>query len=239
MRSSLTCVIMAAALTASAPTWVGRFSTPGPPPAPWHMIKLTAERPTTYRVAVVSGRAAVEARVDRSMSLLARPINVDLSATPVLCWRWLVDGPVKKADMTRKRGDDYAARMYIAFDVEDSALSASTRFKLKMARSLFGKGLPDAAVVYVWDNTHSVGTSRKSSYTDRSHLIVAETGSHRAGAWVSERVDVGSDFAKAFPKQPGRPIQLAVAADGDNTNSKGRAAFADIHFVPRGRACVS
>jgi hypothetical protein len=203
------------------------------------MVKLAAERPTSYRVAVVGGRPAVEAIVDRSMSLLARPIRIDLAATPILCWRWYVDGPVKKADMTRKSGDDYAARMYIAFNVEDSALSASTRFKLRMARSLFGKGLPDAALVYVWDNTHPIGTARKSSYTDRSQLIVAETGSGRARAWVSERADVASDYARAFPRQPGTPIQLAVAADGDNTNSKGRAAFADIYFVRRGQPCIS
>ena len=108
-----------------------------------------------------------------------------------------------------------------------------------MARSLFGRGIPDAAVVYVWDNRHAIGTARKSSYTDRSQLIVAESGARRAQAWVSERADLASDFARAFPKQPGHPVQLAVAADGDNTNSKGRAAFADIHFVERGEPCVS
>ena len=139
MNAGVSGVVVAIALSASAPTWIGRFTSPGPPPAPWRMIKLTGERPTSYRVAVVAGRPAVEATVDRSMSLLSRPISVDLSATPVLCWRWYVDGPVKKADMTRKSGDDYAARVYVAFDVKDSALSGTTKFKLKMARSLFGR----------------------------------------------------------------------------------------------------
>jgi hypothetical protein len=157
----------------------------------------------------------------------------------VLCWRWYVDAPVKKADMTRKSGDDYAARVYVAFDVEDSALSGSTKFKLRMARSLFGQSIPDAAVVYVWDNKHTIGTALKSSYTDRSQLIVAETGAKRARAWVTERADLASDFARAFPGQPGHPVQLAVAADGDNTNSKGRAAFTDIHFVGRNEPCVT
>ena len=203
------------------------------------MVKMSSERPTSYRVAIVAGRSAVEATVNDSMSLLARPVSVDLAKTPVLCWRWYIDGPVKKADMTKKSGDDYAARVYVAFDVDDSALSGSTKFKLRMARNLFGKSIPDAAVVYVWDNTHAVGTARKSSYTDRSQLIVAETGASRAGAWVSERADVAADFAKAFPNQPGTPVFVAVAADGDNTNSRGHAAFADIHFVARGEPCAS
>ena len=231
-------VVSAMLIGASAPTWVGRFEKPGAPPAPWRPVKLSSERPTTYRVAFVAGKPAVEAIVDDSMSLLVRPLKIDLARTPVLCWRWYVDGPVQKADMTRKSGDDYAARVYVAFDVLDSALSSSTKLKLRMARSLFGTAIPDAAVVYVWDNRHAIGTARKSSYTDRSQLIVAESGAKRARAWVTERADIASDFAKAFPKQPGYPVQLAVAADGDNTNSKGRAAFADIHFVGRGEPCA-
>jgi len=223
----------------SGPFWVGRFENPGKPPAPWHSVKYLNERPTTYRVAYVAGKPAIEAVVDGSMSLLARPLSVDLGRTPVLCWRWYVDAPVQKADMTRKSGDDYAARVYVAFDVPDSALSGPTKFKLRLARSMFGTGIPDAAVVYVWDNSHAIGTARKSSYTDRSQLIVAESGAKRAKAWVSERADIASDFARAFPRQPGRPIQLAVAADGDNTKSKGRAAFTDIHFVGRGEPCAS
>ena len=236
--SSIVAAVVSTVIGLSATAWVGRFENPGTPPTPWRAVKFSGERPTTYRVAYVAGKPAVEAIVDGSMSLLVRPLSIDLDKTPVLCWRWYVDAPVKKADMTRKSGDDYAARVYIAFDVRDSALSGSTKFKLRMARSLFGQAIPDAAVVYVWDNTHAIGTARKSSYTDRSQLIVAESGAKRARAWVSERADLASDFARAFPKQPGHPVQLAVAADGDNTNSKGRAAFADIHFVGRGEPCA-
>jgi hypothetical protein len=230
--------VTAVLFTISTPIWVGQFSRPGDPPAPWRMVKYSNERPTNYRVAVVAGRAAVEAAVDSSMSMLARPVSIDLAKTPVLCWRWYVDGPVLKADMTRKSGDDYAARVYVGFNIPDSSLSGSAKFKLRMARSLFGKYVPDAAVVYVWDNRHAVGAARKSSYTDRSQLVVAETGASRARSWVSERADVKRDFARAFPNQPGTPIFVAVAADGDNTKSKGRAAFADIHFVERGEPCA-
>jgi hypothetical protein len=230
--------LLATLLLASAsPSWVGRFTAPGNPPAPWRAVLYKGEKPTSYRVAQVAGRMAVEARVDGSMSLMARPISIDLAERPVVCWRWLIDGPVQKADMTKRSGDDYAARLYVAFDMPDSALSGSTRFKLKMARAMFSKDLPDAAVIYVWDNRHPVGTARKSAFTDRSQLIVAETGAARAGNWVTERADVAADFAKAFGNRPGKPIQLAVAADGDNTKSKGRAAFADLHFVGRDQPC--
>jgi hypothetical protein len=238
MQGRLIALLAAAAAAGSSPTWIGRFTTAGPPPAPWAMVPFNGAKPTAYRVATVAGRMALEARVDGSMSLMARPVSVDLAEKPILCWRWYVDAPVAKSDMTRKSGDDYAARVYIAFDLPDEVLSGSTKFKLGLARSMFGKSIPDAAVVYVWDNSHPVGTARRSAYTDRSQLIVADSGSARAGTWVMKRADVAADFARAFGNKPGKPIQLAVASDGDNTKSKGRAAFADIYFVGRDQPCT-
>jgi hypothetical protein len=238
MRESGIALLITIAATAGSPTWIGRFTTAGAPPAPWSMVPLKGQKPTSYRVTTVAGRMALEARVDGTMSLMSRPISVDLAEKPILCWRWFVDAPVAKADMTKKGGDDYAARVYIAFDMPDEALSGSTKFKLKMARAMFGKSIPDAAVVYVWDNSHPVGTARRSSYTDRSQLIVADSGSGRAGTWLTKRADVAADFARAFGNKPGKPVQLAVASDGDNTKSKGRAAFADIYFVERGQPCA-
>ena len=221
-------------LAASAqPVWVGRFEGKGPPPAPWRVVQLDREvPPTRYVGAKVNGVAAIEARAERSMALLARPISIDLSATPILCWRWTVAAPVADADMTRKSGDDYAARLYVAFDIPEAEMSAGTRMKLGFARRLFGRNLPDAALNYVWDNRNPVGTRRRSPYTDRAELIVAETGAEHAGRWVTERVDVAADFATAF-KTSGLPIQLAIASDTDNTGTSARAAFADIHFVSR------
>ena len=219
------------------PVWVGQFAGSGAPPAPWRVIQINRKvPPTRYRRATVAGVHAIEAQSQRSMALLARPISVNLSATPMLCWRWFVNAPVAKADMTKKSGDDYAARIYVAFDIPDARMSAGTRLKLRLARSLFGRDVPDAALNYVWDNRHSVGTSRRSPYTGQAQLIVAETGSGRGRQWVTERADVATDFAKAFGAAA-KPIQLAIASDTDNTGGTARAAFADIHFVDRSERC--
>ena len=227
-----------ALVAVTQPLWIGKFSSTGPLPAPWRVVQIDKKiKPTTYRMATVAGVAAVEARANDSMALFARPLTVDLAGTPILCWRWLVDAPVARGDMTKKSGDDYAARLYVAFDMPDSALSAGTRFKLSIARRLFGSNVPDAALNYVWDNRNPVGTRRKSAYTDRAELIVAETGKVRAGTWVTERVDVAADFASAFGNRPGTPIQIAVASDTDNTGSIARAAFADLHFITRRQRC--
>ena len=128
------------------------------PPAPWRVVQIGRKvPPTSYRRATVAGVDAIEARAKGSMALLARPLAVDLSATPVLCWRWFVDAPVAKADMTKKTGDDYAARLYVSFDIPDERMRSGTRFKLRLARSLFGRYVPYAALNYLGNNRHPVG----------------------------------------------------------------------------------
>lgn len=231
----MTTILLVAAL--AGPMWIGQFSGSGVPPAPWRVVQMSRKvPPTQYRRTTIEGVEAIEARAERSMALLARPISVDLAATPVLCWRWLVDAPVANADLTKKSGDDYAARLYVSFDIPDAAIGADARFKLKLARTLFGGDVPDAALNYVWDNRHPVGTRRKSAYTDRAQLIVAETGVARAGRWVTERADVAADFQKGFGGTA-KPIQLAIASDTDDTRGSARAAFADIHFVAASESC--
>src|SRR3546814_15535680 len=91
-------ILLVVALASSSPIWVGRFSTSGAPPAPWHVVRLGKLKPTSYRVADVAGKLALEASVDSSMALMARPITIDLAKSPMLCWRWLIEAPVAKAD---------------------------------------------------------------------------------------------------------------------------------------------
>lgn len=208
------------------------------PPAPWQVVRLDERVPPThYRIFDWDGIAAVEARADASMALLARPLDIDLERTPVLCWRWRVDAPLVSADMATKAGDDYAARVYVTFSLPDEAMGFSTRFKLGLARSVFGKDVPDAAINYVWDNRYPVGTEKPNAYTDRNRMMVLRSGADDAGAWVTERRDVVRDIANAYGTEQVIAIQLALAADTDNTGERARSGFADLHFVARDAAC--
>lgn len=221
--------------------WLDRFTGESVEvPAPWRVVQLDKKvLPTRYRVTRWDDVLAIEANAERSMALLARPVEVDLNRTPVLCWRWRVDAPLVKADMTTKAGDDYAARVYVSFAMPASELSFGTSIKLKLARGIYGEAVPDAAINYVWDNRYPVGTRMPNAYTDRTHMIVAESGAANAGHWVVARHDVQRDVITEFNSGQARLIQLSVAADTDNTGENARAGFADFHFVERDTACFA
>jgi len=209
-------------------------------PAPWRVVQLDRKvPPTRYRITLWDGHHAIEATAERSMALLARPVEIDLNRTPVLCWRWRVDAPLVKADMATKAGDDFAARVYVAFSMRSSTLDFMTRVKLKLTRSIYGDEVPDAAINYVWDNRYPVGTRMPNAYADRTRMIVAEFGAANAGKWVVARHDVLQDAVAEFGSEQVRLIQFSVAADTDNTGERARAGFADFHFVERSAACFA
>lgn len=211
----------------------------GPVPQPWQAIPVSDKlRPTNYNLVRDDGVIGIEAKADRSMSMLGRPLPARLENTTVLCWRWKIDAPLRQADMTRKSGDDYAARVYVALAVPSDRQSFTTRAKLKLARSIYGPQIPDAAINYVWDNRQPAGTLRANAYTELTQMIVVQSGAGQAGRWVEVRRDLASDIERAFPARSARPTLLAIASDTDNTGERARAVFADFHLVPRGQACA-
>ncbi len=233
-------VISGVACAQMGPNIVGSFpAMTGPVPDPWRIIQFdTRIAPTAYQIRVWDGVQAVEAKADGSMALLARGVEVDLKATPILCWRWRVQEVVKNADMNTKAGDDYAARVYVAFKLPADKIDFGLRVKLQFARNLYGGHVPDAALNYVWDNKNPVGHRQFNAYTDRTQMIVKRSGATDAGKWVTERVDVLSDVVKAYGSDQANISLLALASDTDNTKSKAHAGFADLHFVGRDAPCI-
>ena len=92
-------------------------------PSPWRIIQLNKKiAPTLYKIKRWDDVLAIEATANNSMALLARPVEVDLKLTPVLCWRWRVAAPLSAADMSTKEGDDYAARVLSVSAATDSCI---------------------------------------------------------------------------------------------------------------------
>ena len=242
LRSGVSAVLLILPMLVTAGSTelsIGRFDAdPLSLPIGWQIIQLEKHvPPTQYRSLYWDGVHAIEAQASRSMALLGRKVDVDLTATPILCWRWRVDDVLKKADMKRRQGDDYAARVYLAFALPSEALSFTDKAALSVARALFGDRVPDAAINYVWDNRHPIDTRMPNAYTDRAQMIVRRTGSAEVGRWVTERVDVRDDVIRAFGSDKARPILVAIASDTDNTGERVRAGFADLHFVGKNDAC--
>jgi len=220
---------LALVLSAAAATPLAPFSSaaPGPAlPAGWRTLTLPRITPARIELAADGGATVLRVESRAAGGTAAHALDLDSASGPKLAWRWKVDRVVAGADLARREGDDFAARVYVFFDVPDEELAFGERVKLKVARLVHGGDVPSAGICYVWDNTHAVGTIAPNPYAPHIRTFVLRSGAASAGRWAEERRDLAADFRAAFPGRSAPVPRVTGIAAGNDTDQTGEAAIA-------------
>lgn len=167
---------------------------------------------TVYTLVPDNGKTVLQAQSRKAASGLVRKMSIDLKKYPVLKWSWKITAPLKGEDVTAKKGDDFAARVYVVFP-----------------RSFWRT----RAVNYVWSARMPKGSSAPSPYTGNVMILAVESGSENAGGWVSEERDVYEDYRRLFGEEPPTAGGVAVMTDTDDTGEETTAWYGDI--IMRGK----
>lgn len=210
---------------------VGRFSemTPGALVSGWEPMTFDKiESHTRYALVEDEGRTVLRADSSASASGLVKAMEIDPRAYPVLTWDWKVSNLPAKADLTKKSGDDYAARIYVTFAEAADQRSFFQRTQMAAIKLLYGTTPPSAALAYVWDNRAVLGSVHPNAYTDRLQMIVVESGPDHLNRWRSSRRNILRDFQRAFGTEPPPISGIAVMTDTDNTGESATAWYGDI-----------
>lgn len=206
-------------------------------PKAWRELKLPRIKPSEFSVVRDGATRVLRVRSEQSAGTIAHALDADTQVTPLLAWRWKVDRTVERADMTSKAGDDFAARVYVFFDLPMEELTFAQRMRIVLARALYGRDVPTAALCYVWDNRHPVGTTMANPYTERVRMIVLESGPANVSKWMEERRDVESDYRRSFSIRADKPVPrikgIAAGADTDQTGESVTAWFGDFSLEAR------
>lgn len=226
-------VLLAAAPAQAALTPFSSAAPGGALPAPWQVVRLPKlPRHTRYDLVALDGATVLRTAADASYANLLHPLAGERAQR--LRWRWRVEQPIERADLTRKEGDDVPARACVLFDLSLERLRWRDRVRVELGRSLFDPGLPAASICYVWDRQLPAGTWLANAYTDRVMMLVLRAGQY--GRWFDETRDLAADFARAFPHEAsgGLPplAAVGVSADGDNTGGRSLAYFGDLVLEP-------
>jgi hypothetical protein len=224
-------------VVAQQEVFIGRFSgeTPGQKiPLRWEpLIFKSISRHTKYSLVTDSGRTVVKAVCNGSSSGLIRYIHIDPDKYPIIEWRWKVSNIFKKGDVTQKTGDDYPARLYIAFEFNPEKAGLMERAKYKALKLFFGKTPPVGAINYIWASKARDETVVPSPYTGQSIMMVVQSGKTDINKWVTEKRDIIADYMAAFGKKPPVITAIAIMSDGNDTGESAVAYYGDI--VMRGR----
>lgn len=192
---------------------------------------LTVPKIASNRFSLVAdeGKSVLQVDSEKSAGSLGLPMTTtSKSVNTQLEWRWKVSRLLDKADMATKTGDDFAARVYVFFDVPLQSLSFADRTRLRLARLIAGDDVPTAALCYVWDNSARVGHTQWSPYTNRVRMIVLQSGVANVGKWMAESRDVAADFREAFGVDAPAVTGIAIGNDSDNTGERVTTWFGDV-----------
>ena len=176
----------------------------------------------------------LRAESEAAASGLYRALDLDPRVYRRLSWRWKVEGVLEKSDPRRKSGDDYAARVYVAYRYDPARATLWQRTRYAAYRLVYGRYPPGLALSYVWESRLPAGTVLESAYTDRARIVVVRSGAAEAGRWVTETRDIYDDYRRIVGAEPPRIAGVALMTDTDDTGERAVAYYDAITLQPGG-----
>jgi hypothetical protein len=207
---------------------------PEPSAERWRALEFPRiQKHTRYERIQDENRPVLRALSECSASALLTPLEgIDLAKTPVLRWRWRVSTPLATdASEREKAGDDFAARVYVAFAFEPERASLFERARHAIGVQIYGDELPGIALNYVWSRSEPAGAHWDNPYTARSVMI--SLGTAAPGAWRDAEVDVLADYQRLVGGTPPRALFVALMSDSDDSCSRAEASYADFRLSAR------
>jgi hypothetical protein len=163
---------------------------------------------TIYTLIREDGRSVLMAQSEKAASGLTKKVGLSAREYPILRWSWKVAHTLKKENVLRKSGDDFAARIYVVFP-----------------RAFFWQ---TRAINYVWAARLPKGSSVPSPYTSKAVIVAVESGDEKAGQWVSEERNYYEDYRQLFNEEPPKLGAVALMTDTDDTGDAVTAYYGDI-----------
>ncbi|WP_434968022.1 DUF3047 domain-containing protein [Marinobacter sediminum] len=185
-----------------------------------------------YELVTEDGVQVTRANTAGGASGLIARLNLKPSDSLILRWSWKVSNVFEKGDAREKSGDDYPARIYVAFEFQPDKAGFFERAKRKAVEMVFGETLPGNALNYIWANTLPKGDVVPNPYTDKTMMVAVNSGIDQVGEWVTVERDIVSDYQNAFGEAPPPVVGIAIMSDSDNTGETATAWYGDITVMP-------
>ncbi|PLX96292.1 MAG: hypothetical protein C0621_02110 [Desulfuromonas sp.] len=168
---------------------------------------------TRYRVVNDEGNKVLRADSAAAAMGLIFEQEFDPKEWPILSWRWKIADTIPGGDARTKKGDDYAARIYVIFP----------HWFFPKTRS----------INYIWANRLPKKEMLPNAFTGNAMMLAVESGAERRGEWIVERRDIVADYRRLFGEDPPQAGAIAIMSDTDNTGASATAWYDDLQLESR------
>lgn len=191
----------------------------------WKVLTFRALAPVTY---AAEGADRLTIRADKASSLIWRGLEENLWARRAARWRWRVQTGVVPTDLSVKGSDDRSIALYFVF-ARDEAAARSAKGSASLSSAMWWSS--GAALVYVWGGNAPRGSIVASPHMGASgKLLIRRPAGEGDGKWLPEQADLAADFRRAFGRDPGPLVGLAISSDSDDTGGLNVAAIEGLHL---------
>jgi hypothetical protein len=182
-------------------------------PLEWYQLPLTQRvivRLGALEIVLDEGQRALRLTTDATQhTILRKKITADLTATPMLQWRWKVVTFPTGADLRDRSRSDSSAVLAVTWR------------------------RPPRVLAYAWDVSAPAGSRFVNPKQSRVHYIIVRSGTADRGKWMTERRDVVADYTTLFGNAPTTtPEEVEISVDSNDTRSRSETLLGDIRFVP-------
>lgn len=188
---------------------------------------------TEYTVGMDGDRYAIKAVSKNSASGIYTEVDLQPEMFQHISWEWKIDNFIEKGVATQKSGDDFPARLIVAFHYQPEREPLFKRVKYELVRLIYGRYPPGSALVYVWDRAVPVGSMFDNAYTSWAKVVVLESGPSKVGKWVRERRNVYEDYRSAFGHDPPQMKFIGLMTDTDDTGEQAVGYYRQIMMESR------
>jgi hypothetical protein len=222
-------LIGSAALSEAAEPCRARNLDFGQKSAGWtHRPLSKLKKDTVYTLSQADGSTILSSAADSSASFFVSRFKSAMEVPAIISWRWKTDALVPGADNRDKKLEDAPLRVIVGFDGDHATLPAEEKKRFKRAKSLAGRDLPYALLMYIWSDHVPVNTVIASAHTSQVKMLVVASGGEGLGQWQTVKRSLADDYRLAFGAEPGPVLGVAVMTDTDNTGTRATGEYADI-----------
>ena len=193
--------------------YVGQFASQGL--EGWEAVEFNEE--TEYQLKHGKGADGIESKVLHATSKAAasgmfRKMKVDINQYPYLNWSWKVNVALNDLEEEEKKGDDYAARLYVL--VSDGWFFWQTK-----------------ALNYVWSSREQAPSSWPNAYApDNTLMMPLKRNSDGLNRWHVEKRNIREDLKAWLGTYYDEVEAVAIMTDADDSGLNAEAEYGDIYF---------
>lgn len=185
---------------------------------PLHFPKIKEH--SEYSIEQDGDASYLKAESNASASGIVFKKDFNVFDFPKVRWSWKVSNVYEKGNAKEKSGDDYPIRIYIVFKYSPNDASFGKKFKYGLAKKIYGEYPPDSSLNYIWANREHSERVLTNTYAEEAKMVILQSGDMKAGMWMTQEVNILSDYRKVFGQDPPAEASIAIMNDSDNTGER-------------------